>query len=82
MLLGMLGVYTAKHATRQIERDVALALMEVTQNTINHPAIDLAMAKTYVAKNQIDKALVLLTTAKSKFENNDQIVAYLAELDA
>ena len=80
MLLAMMGLYQAKHATRQIELDVGLALMELTQAKVNHPMLDTAIAKAYLDKSDTHTAMKRLQTSKNKFPDNEQIANLLLEL--
>ncbi|MFS1524503.1 type 1 glutamine amidotransferase domain-containing protein [Microbulbifer sp. 2304DJ12-6] len=80
MLLGMFGVYQARHANTAIERDVALILMQQTQDTINHPMLDTAIAKAYLHNNNIPQAKAVLTAAKKKFPENQQVLTLLQTL--
>ncbi|WP_448552341.1 type 1 glutamine amidotransferase domain-containing protein [Thalassotalea montiporae] len=80
MLLAMLGLYQAKHATRQIELDIGLMLMELVQAKVNHPMLDTAIAKAYLDKSDTQTAVKLLKTSKAKFPDNEQIASLLLTL--
>ncbi|WP_258872598.1 type 1 glutamine amidotransferase domain-containing protein [Thalassotalea euphylliae] len=80
MLLAMIGLYQAKHATRQIELDVGLALMELTQAKVNHPMLETAIAQAYLDKSDTHTAMKRLQTSKNKFPDNAQIANLLLEL--
>ncbi|WP_274761411.1 hypothetical protein [Pseudoalteromonas sp. G4] len=78
----MLGVYLGKHAQNQMERDTALSLMEVTKDAINHPMLELAMAKTLLAENQFKAAQTHLAAAKVKFPDNTDIASLLNKVQS
>ena len=80
MLLGMLGLYQSKFATSQAELDVAILLMETTQQAINHPMLDTAIAKAYLNKNELAKATKVLKTSQQKHPDNETIIAMLKGL--
>lgn len=80
MLLAMFGFYQGKYAQTEVQRNVALKLLELTQAEINHPMIDAAIAKAYIAKNNTKKALVLLKESQQKFPENENISALLAQV--
>ncbi|WP_189637785.1 type 1 glutamine amidotransferase domain-containing protein [Thalassotalea sp. HSM 43] len=80
MLLAMIGVYQAKHAQSEVERNVALQVMQQTQDIINHPMLDITMAKTFIVQNEQDKAISLLKASQLKFPENEQISGLLNKL--
>lgn len=82
MLLAMLGVYLGKHAQSQMERDAALTLLKVTSSDINHPAIELAIAKTLLADNDFNTAKNHLSAAQKKFPENPEIATLLTNVQS
>ncbi|WP_285763946.1 type 1 glutamine amidotransferase domain-containing protein [Biformimicrobium ophioploci] len=80
MLLAMFGVYQARYANTQAELDVALTLMQATQETIKHPMLDVAIAKGFLAKNDSRQARVVLTASNQKFPENEEISGLLESL--
>ena len=80
MLLAMSGLYQSKYATTEIERNVALALMELTQSDVNHPMLDAAIAQTHIDKSDLNKALTVLRQSQARFPDNEKIQSLLAEI--
>ena len=79
MLLAMFGVYQARHANTEAELDVALTLMQHTRGVINHPMLDIAIAKALLDKNAPKQARAVLTASKQKFPENAEITGLLKE---
>lgn len=80
MLLAMLGLYQSKYANTEVQRNVALSMMELTQLEVNHPMLHIAMANTYMEKNDFHKARAVLKQSLEKFPENEQVKALLQEV--
>ncbi|WP_371186009.1 type 1 glutamine amidotransferase domain-containing protein [Thalassotalea maritima] len=73
MLLAMFGFYQSQYASTEMQRNVALMLMELTQPEINHPMLALAIAQTYLDKSDLSTATQLLKQARKNFPDNEQV---------
>lgn len=80
MLLGMFGLYQAKYAQTQAQRDVAINLMLQTQDIINHPKLDAAIATAYLDNADLTSAKALLRSSVEKFPDNETLAAMLNTL--
>lgn len=80
MLLAMFGFYQAQHANTELERNVAIKIMEDTHKAVKHPMLVLGLANAYEANGQAQQAKKLLLLASSEFPDDAQIKAKLQAL--
>lgn len=77
MLLAMFGYYQAQHANTQHQRAVAISLMALSQEKIQHPMLILGLANAYLDNQQIQQAVSLLQQANKQFPDDDALKAML-----
>lgn len=79
-LLGMYGFYYLTSADTQEDIGHALALMEATRSTINHPMLDLQIVKGYQKSGNLERAKQNLTTLLAAHPDNEAAKAMAKEL--
>ncbi|WP_163931258.1 DJ-1/PfpI family protein [Paraferrimonas sp. SM1919] len=80
MLMAMFGLYQSQHATTQHQLNSALELMLQTQSLINHPKLDAAIAKAYLALNNKDTAKAVLAASIKQHPDSQDLKTLLATL--
>ncbi|WP_096085961.1 DJ-1/PfpI family protein [Agaribacterium haliotis] len=80
MLLAMLGVYHARYAKSEIERDVAIVLMQQTIDEIKHAALYTALVEAYIDENELAQAAQLLKQSKALFPDDQGLATLRTQL--
>jgi putative intracellular protease/amidase len=80
MLMGMYGFMHFKTAESTLDYQQALTLMQLTQKDVNHPQLNLQLAKAYLKLDQTSQAKALLTELSVSHPDLTEAQELLAQL--
>ena len=81
MLVAMSGIYQLKFAKQAPIVDRAVRLMELAKKQINHPMLDLNLAKGYIKQNKHGAAKSIVERVVASHPDNEKAKTLLQSLN-